>query len=210
MTTHHQPDTGELIERAEAGDARAGQQLLARHRKRLRRMVALRMDRRLAARVDPSDVVQETLMDAALRLPDYLRRRPLPFYPWLRQLAFERLVELNRRHVRAQKRSVQREEPGLLELPEDSAVELAGQLAGASGSPSQALVREELRGRVQEALARLSAKDRDVLVLRHLEQLSAADCAATLGLTESGFKARHVRALDRLRRLISAAGGGSP
>src|SRR5207248_2269319 len=98
---------------ASRGDARARQQLLARHQNRLRQMVAYRMDRRLAARIDPSDVVQETLLDAALKLSDYLRDRPLPFYPWLRQLAFDRLVELNRLHLRAKKRSVRREEPGI-------------------------------------------------------------------------------------------------
>lgn len=207
MEMERESDTDALIDRANGGDVRAGQQLLARHRRRLRRMVALRMDRRLAARVDPSDVVQDALMGAALKLPDYLRSRPLPFYPWLRQLAFDRLVELNRLHLRAQKRSITREEPGVLELPEDSAVELAAKLAAAEGSPSQSLLREELRGRVQEALTRLPAKDREVLVLRHLEQLSAAECAAALGLTESGFKSRHVRALDRLRGLLGTAGG---
>jgi RNA polymerase sigma-70 factor (ECF subfamily) len=210
MKTDREPETDALIERAEGGDARAGQQLLARHRKRLRRMVALRMDRRLAARVDPSDVVQDALLDAALKLPDFLRSRPLPFYPWLRQLAFDRLVELNRLHLRAQKRSISREEPGVLELPEDSAVELATKLVAAGSSPSQSLLREELRGRVQEALTRLPERDREVLVLRHLEQLSAAECAAALELTESGFKSRHVRALDRLRNLLGTAGGGTP
>jgi RNA polymerase sigma-70 factor (ECF subfamily) len=210
MKTDREPDTDALIERAGGGDARAGQQLLARHRRRLRRMVALRMDRRLAARVDPSDVVQDALMDAALKLPDFLRRRPLPFYPWLRQLAFDRLVELNRRHLRAQKRSINREEPGVLELPEDSAIELATKLVAAGSSPSQSLLREELRGRVQEAFTRLPERDREVLVLRHLEQLSAAECAAALGLTESGFKSRHVRALDRLRSLLATAGEETP
>jgi RNA polymerase sigma-70 factor (ECF subfamily) len=96
MMTRHEPDTDDLIARASRGDGQAGQQLLARHRRRLRQMVALRMSRRLAARVDPSDVVQETLMAAALRLADYLRARPLPCYPWLGQLAFDRLVDLNR------------------------------------------------------------------------------------------------------------------
>src|SRR5213593_3260301 len=109
-----QPDTDVLIDRARGGDGAARQQLLVWHRDRLRRMITVRMDRRLAARVDPSDVVQEVLADAAQELSDYLRRRPLPFYPWLRQLAWDRLVELHRRHVRARKRSVTREEAGVL------------------------------------------------------------------------------------------------
>jgi RNA polymerase sigma-70 factor (ECF subfamily) len=118
MVARNDPDTDELVDRACDGDQDARQQLLVRHRKRLRQMVALRMDRRLMARVDPSDVVQEALTDAAQELSDYLRDRPLPFYPWLRQLAWERLIELHRRHLHAQKRSVRREDPDFLALPE--------------------------------------------------------------------------------------------
>src|SRR3954469_4069846 len=116
------PDSDYLLDRAAAGDPAARQRLLERHRKRLRRMVALRLDRRLAARVDPSDVVQEALADAGRKLDGYLRGRPLPFYPWLRQLAWERLVKLHRRH-RADKRDVAREAPP--DMPEQSALELA-------------------------------------------------------------------------------------
>src|SRR6516225_12117126 len=120
-----EPDTDQLLEKACQGDDPARQQLLARHRRRLHRMVAAHLDRRLAARVDPSDVVQEALDDAARKLDGYLRQRPLPFYPWLRRLAWERLVKLHRRHLRAHRRSVGREEPGLLALPDESALELA-------------------------------------------------------------------------------------
>src|SRR6516164_7795962 len=118
-------DTDELVEQARGGDREARQQLLVRHRDRLRQMVALRMDRRLRARVDPSDVVQEALADAAQELSDYLRQRPLPFYPWLRQLAWDRLIELHRRHLHAQRRSVKREEPLALHLSDQSALRLA-------------------------------------------------------------------------------------
>ena len=106
-----------MLDRAGHGDARARQLLLERHRARLRRMVAVRLDRRVAARVDPSDLVQETLAEAAARLSDYLRRRPLPFYPWLRQIAWDRLVEAHRRHLRAGRRSVAREVPGSSRCP---------------------------------------------------------------------------------------------
>src|SRR6516162_5862921 len=105
-----QPDTDELLRAAEPGDGSARHRLLARHRSRLRQMVAVHLDRRLAARIDPSDVVQETLMDAARDLPDYLRERPLPFYPWLRQLAGERLAKFHERHLRTDKRSVTHEQ----------------------------------------------------------------------------------------------------
>jgi RNA polymerase sigma-70 factor, ECF subfamily len=196
------PDTEELVNRARQGDQDARQQLLVRHRKRLRHMVGLRMDRRLLARVDPSDVVQEALTDAAQELSDYLCQRPLPFYPWLRQLAWDRLIELHRRHLYAQKRSVRREDPEFLALPEESAVQLAQRLLVSGSSPSEQLLRDELRGRVQAALAELSPRDREVLILRHLEQLDTHETAAVLGITSGAVKTRHLRALERLRGIL--------
>src|SRR6516164_5317166 len=139
-------DTDELVEQARGGDREARQQLLVRHRDRLRQMVALRMDRRLTARVDPSDVVQEALTDAAQELSDYLRTRPVPFYPWLRQLAWERLIELHRRHLHSQKRSVRREDVDFLALRDESAVQLAQRLLAPGSSPSERVLPDELRG----------------------------------------------------------------
>jgi RNA polymerase sigma-70 factor (ECF subfamily) len=203
--TSNEPDTDELLDRASQGDGPARQQLLTRHRGRLRKMVAVHLDRRLAARVDPSDVVQEALADAARRLPDYLARRPLPFYPWLRQLTFDRLIELHRRHVGAGKRSVRREDPDVLLLPDESAAELASRLVDLGSSPSRHVLREELRGRVRAAMNRLASVDREVLVLRHLEQLPTAAAAAVLGIGEGAFKSRHLRALQRLGTLLRDA-----
>jgi RNA polymerase sigma-70 factor (ECF subfamily) len=192
------PDTDDLLTRTVQGDAAARNQLLARHRDRLRKMVAWRLDRQLSARIDPSDVVQEVLADADRKLPEYLRERPLAFYPWLRQLAEDRLVELHRRHVQAKRRSVSRELP----LPEESAWELAGRLFARGSNPSSRLRRRELRERIQAALARLGERDREVLILRHLEQLAVRDIAAVLGISEGAVKVRHVRALQRLRALL--------
>jgi RNA polymerase sigma-70 factor (ECF subfamily) len=195
-------DTDQLLDRASRGDAAARQQLLVRHRQRLRQMIAVRMDRRLAARIDPSDVVQETLAEAVQQLSDYLRHRPLPFYPWLRQLAWDRLAELHRRHIRTQKRSVRKEEPWAPALPDESALELAGRLLARGSSPSARLHRQEVCGRVRAALAQLAEHDREVLVLRHLEQLSTREIAAVLGITEGAVYTRHLRALERLRSLL--------
>jgi RNA polymerase sigma-70 factor (ECF subfamily) len=165
-------------------------------------MVALRMDRRLAARLDPSDVVQETLAEADRRLDDYLARRPLPFYPWLRQLAWDRLVEQHRRHIRAVRRSVLREQAPSLALPEGSVAELADRLFASAGGPSAALRRQELVDRVRAALGALPERDREVLVLRYLEQLSAQEVGAVLGINEGAAKKRALRALQRLRLLL--------
>jgi RNA polymerase sigma-70 factor (ECF subfamily) len=197
---HSQPDTEELLQRAGDGDNAARQQLLTRHQHRLRQMVAVRMDRRVAARVDPSDLVQEALMDAHQKLSDYIRKRPLPFYPWLRRLAWERLVQLHRRHLHADRRSVLREESPA--LPDESAAELADRLQGRTSSPSGRAVKEELRDRLRSALAKLGERDREVLVLRYLEQLSSADIAAVLGISPGAVRVRHTRALTRLHALL--------
>jgi RNA polymerase sigma-70 factor (ECF subfamily) len=196
------PDTEELLDRAGRGDRAAQGALLQRHHDRLRRMVALRMDPRLAARVNPSDVVQETLAEADRRLADYLRERPLPFYPWLRQLAWERLVAQHRRHLHAQRRSVRRE-AGPIGLPDGSAAELADRLLDSGSGPSAALQREERRRQVRSALDALSAPDREVLVLRYLEELSAREVGAVLGISEAAAMKRALRALQRLRHALT-------
>ncbi len=195
-------DTEQLICRADRGDTAAMQQLLDRHRDRLRRMVAVRLDPRLSARVDPSDVVQEALAEAAEKLPAYLRERPLPFYPWLRQIAWQRLIDLHRRHVRSKRRSVTREARPAVDLADQSAVDLAGQLMGGGTSPSGRLLRAELHDRVRSALSQLSARDREVLVMRHLEQLQVGEIAALLDISEGAVKMRRLRAAERLRELL--------
>ncbi len=197
-----EPETEELIDQASKGDRRAADELLDRHRQRLKKTITVRMDSRLAGRVDPSDIVQETLLQAARKLPDYLERRPLPFYPWLRQLALERLMHLHQRHVKAQRRSVRREALPAAGLPDESVLELAVRLVATGTGPSERLLRRELQDRVRQALDELGPRDREVLVLRYMEQLSTADTAAVLGIGESAVKMRHLRALQRMRDLL--------
>src|SRR5262249_38077670 len=139
------PGTELLLRDAARGDAEALRILLNKHRERLRRMVALRLDARLAARVDASDIVQETLADAARKLDDYARVRPLPFYLWLHRLAAERLVQAHRRHLWSQARGVAREELAVFFWPGGSAGPLADRLVASDPTPGQALVREEQR-----------------------------------------------------------------
>ncbi|HEX4591428.1 MAG TPA: sigma-70 family RNA polymerase sigma factor [Gemmataceae bacterium] len=198
------PDTDYLLRQAAAGDDSARGRLLDRHRDRLKRMVAVRADPRLAARVDSSDVVQEALTDAAHKLDRYLTARPLPFYPWLRKLALERLAQLHRRHVQAGRRSVTREE-ARMDLSSRSAVELAERLFARQSGPHMRLQRAELQSRVRSALAALKDADRELLILRHLEGLPAKEIAAILGVSEGAVNTRHVRALQRLRELLGDA-----
>jgi RNA polymerase sigma-70 factor (ECF subfamily) len=189
-------ETDLLLDRAAAGDRSAREVLVQRHRNRLRRMVALRLDRRLAARVDPSDIVQEALADAADRLDAYLRERPMPYYPWLRRLAWDRLDKAYRRHT-AGRRSVAREEPPA--LPNESALKLAERLLAPDTDPSQAVLRKERRQRVRALLERLPPGDSEVLVLRFLEGLSTSEAAAVLEIRPGAVRLRLMRALQRLR-----------
>ncbi|MGC1272823.1 MAG: sigma-70 family RNA polymerase sigma factor [Planctomycetaceae bacterium] len=188
-----------MLRRTAAGDDDAIGTLLDRQRGRLLRMIAVRMDPRLAARLDPSDIVQEVLIEAAGRLPDFARSRPLPLYRWLRQLGFDRLVELHRRHVRTQKRAVGRE---TVPLPDRSSILLANRLIDTGTGPGGKLLRKELRERVRAALDLLDPDDREILVMRHIEQLSVAEIAALLGVSQGAVKMRRLRAIERLRKVL--------
>jgi RNA polymerase sigma-70 factor (ECF subfamily) len=195
-------DTDELLEQAGRGSDSARQQLLSRHRDRLLRMVAVRLDRRMAARLDPSDVVQDVLLDASRNLDGYLAERPLPFYPWLRQFAWARLVDLHRRHVRSRRRSVSLEEAADLALPDQSALLLVRRLLESATSPSQRAIQAEQRAELKAALAALPARDREVLIMRHLEQLQIGEIASVVGISKGAVKARLLRALLRLRAVL--------
>jgi RNA polymerase sigma-70 factor, ECF subfamily len=203
LMTRRESDIDDLIERATDGDASARQELLVRHRQRLRQMIVVRIDPRLAPRLDPSDVVQEVMAEAFQKMSDYLRKRPIPFYAWLRQLAWQRLVKLHQHHIQAQKRSTKRETHLDWALSDESAAALAQRLVQSGSTPSNHMLRQEMRGRVQDALGRLSERDREVLVMRYLEQLSIREIAAVLDITEGAVKVRHLRALEPLRSVLS-------
>ena len=206
MSRSAAPDTDELLRLVALGDSNARSQLFDRHRDRLQRMVAVRLDHRLAARIDASDVVQEALAEASQKLTDYVRERPVAFYPWLRRLAWENLVRLSEHHLKAQRRTVMREERLNSALPDQSAALLAGTLAASGLSPDRRLIAAELKSRVMSALAELANHDREILVLRYLEQLSNSEIADVLGLSDVAVRSRHMRALDRLTRLIDREG----
>ncbi|MFN0053961.1 MAG: sigma-70 family RNA polymerase sigma factor [Planctomycetales bacterium] len=196
-------DSDELLAQAAAGDDGATQELFLRHRDRLRQMVAVRIDVRLKPRFDPSDVVQDALMDASRKLPEYLRNKPLPLYPWLRQLTLERLIQLHRQQIVADKRNPKHEVRADVPISDESAWQLADQLLGPSASnPLAQAIREERRRRVHEALEQLLPHEREILVLRYLEQLSTTETAAVLEVSESAAKMRHLRALDRIRTVL--------
>jgi RNA polymerase sigma-70 factor, ECF subfamily len=200
--TNQESENEECLARAARGDRSAREQLFEQHRDRLKRMVALRLDRRILKRLDPSDIIQETLIQANHKLDEYLRDRPIPFYPWLRQIAWDQLVTAYRRHVVAHRRSANRED-FVPDLSNESVVELATVLCDLSEEPLRKLLRVEAQWRLRDALSQLAEQDREILVLRYLEQLSTADTAATLKLGLSAVKMRHLRAIERLRELLS-------
>jgi RNA polymerase sigma-70 factor, ECF subfamily len=202
-------DTTRLIEQAVAGDQRAWGQLLARHRDRLRRMIALRLDRRLQGRVDASDVIQEASLEAVRRLPEYLKNPTMPFFLWLRFITGQRLMEQHRIHLGAKARDVGRE-IALYHgaLPQTTSAALAARLLGHLTSPSEAAIRAERRIRMQEVLNSMDPIDREILALRHYEQLSNSEVAAVLGLDKSATSKRYARALVRLKEILAGLPGG--
>lgn len=197
-------DTEILLDRAASGEMAARDQLLVRHRGRLKAMVAAHLDSRLAARIDPSDVVQDVLTEAAQRLPQYLADRPVAFYPWIRQMAWERLIDLHRRHLRSQARSVNREEPH--GVSDESAARLGELFVSEESNPGSHVVRNEVRRRVQDALARLSGDDRELLMMRHLEGLKVTEIAQVLGIGERAAKSRLRRAHERIHAELGEEG----
>jgi RNA polymerase sigma-70 factor (ECF subfamily) len=196
------------LEQAAGGDGDSWRLLLAAHHERLRRTVALRLDPRVRGRVDPSDVLQEAYLEAAARLPEYLRDPRLPFALWLRLVVCERLSKLHRHHLGAKRRSAGREVSLGEEVPEASSVVLADVLAGSGDRPSEAAARAELRARLQAVLEQMDPLDREALALRHFEQLSTAEAARMLGINEAAAAKRYLRAIDRLRELLASTPGG--
>ena len=190
-----------LLDRAGHGDIVARHELLERFRQYLRSLIAVRLDRRVARRVDASDIVQEALADASERMDDYLRARPLPFLDWLRRLARDRVVDAHRRHLGSLRRSVARER-ATSEMTDASVAELGRRLLAPDTSPSNRLDRRERFERIAAALAKLQDRDREVLVMWYLEQRNTHEIANTLGITERGVRSRHLRALLRLRLCI--------
>jgi RNA polymerase sigma-70 factor (ECF subfamily) len=192
-------DDGALLDRAGRGERAAFEELFARHRARLGRAVALRLDRRLAARVDASDIVQDTCLEAFRRLPDYVRQPDMPLEVWLLWLAREQVLMAHRKHLFADKRAVGRE---VAPLPADSSAAVVRSLAGAGPSPSRAAAAAELAEQLRQALGRLDDDERELILMRHFEQLSNRDAAKVLGVSDAAASKRYVRALERLRGVL--------
>jgi RNA polymerase sigma-70 factor (ECF subfamily) len=200
--------TNELLNRLASGDPDGWPELLRLHHPRLRRMVALRLDARLYGRVDPSDVLQEAYLHAARGLPDYLRNREVPFFVWLRRLAGHRLGRVHREHLGAKMRDAGREVSLDRGPPTATSEAMAARLLGRHLRPSEEAVRAELCRRVQDALNDMEPMDREVLALRHFEQLTRAEAAMVLEISEAAVAKRYLRALAKLKAILEQYPGG--
>jgi RNA polymerase sigma-70 factor (ECF subfamily) len=207
-TTSDPGSSDDLLRRAGVGDPNALAELFARHRDQLRRMVRLRLDRRLRGRVDPSDVLQEAQLEIVRRGAGYAADPRLPPFLWLRLITGQRLLALHRTHLGAQMRSAGQEialHHG--PMPQATSVSLAEMLLGRLTSPTQAAQKAEVRVLLQEALNGMDAMDREVLTLRHFEELTNAEVAQVLGLSKTAASNRYIRALERLREILASVPG---
>lgn len=200
--------TQELLDQVRRGNTAAAERLLAEHRGPLRRMIDLRLDPRVAGRVDASDVVQEVLLEVHARLQDYLANPVMPFHLWVRQIARDHLIDAHRRHRLAQRRAVDREQPLVpAGLADHSSIQLGAQLIDQELTPASAAIRQELERKLHAAIGELEEEEREVILMRHFEQLSNQETAALLGVSEAAASMRHLRAVRRLRALLTPDGG---
>lgn len=195
--------TQELLRGAGQGDAASVERLMDRHREALRQMVRLRLDRKLSRRVDASDVVQEVLIEANRRLARYLEDPKMPFHLWLRHLAKDHVIDAHRKHRLAERRSVDREQPLQGAARGDqSSLDLAAQLRDQELTPAAATIRRELQERFLSALDEMDEDDREILIMRHIEQLSNSEVAQAMDLSQPAAGMRYLRALRRLRAVL--------
>jgi RNA polymerase sigma-70 factor, ECF subfamily len=196
-------ETEALIQSAREGGSEELGRLLVRYAGRLRSMVSLRLDRRLVGRVDASDVLQEAFLDATRSFRRYRERPSRSFYVWLRCIAARQLIDIHRHHLgvkaRDPRREVSLDRPF---LPEATSAAIAAHLLGHLTSPSEAAARSEGVARLEASLEKMDRLDREVLALRHFEQLTNLETAEVLGIEESAASKRHLRALRRLKDLL--------
>ena len=194
--------TLQLLDRVSAGDSQAIGALLERHFPRVRADVGRRLDRRVQSRLDSSDVIQETQLEAVRRMDEYLAARPMPFHLWLKRLTHQSLLKAERRHLATAKRTVDREVP----LPDQTSLHLIAGIVREGRSPESEAVRKEKAQAVRRLLARLSEADREVIMLRNFDGLSNGEAACLLDVSLEAAKKRYTRALLRLEQLLRDAG----
>ncbi len=195
--------TRRVLEAVQRGEQRAVERLLASYRPAIWSLVAMRLDRHVRRRLDVSDVVQEVLLEASRRLHDYVANPTVSFRAWIRQLAYDRIVDAHRRHRAAAKRSLERERPLSYDVDRCEQVEAA--MIDPESTPATRAAQRELVARIEAAIGQLSEQDAEVLIKRHFERLSNREVAQALGLNEAAAGMRYLRAIRRLRQLMEAS-----
>jgi RNA polymerase sigma-70 factor (ECF subfamily) len=195
--------TETLLSAARLGDANAVDKLLERHRGPIRRLVELRLDRKVQRRVDVSDVVQDVLIEANGRLGKYLDDPAMAFHLWLRQIAWDRIIDTYRRHRVSAKRNMDREQPMIAAGSADqSTMDLAAQLCDPAMTPAAAATQREIAAKVESVIEQLGDQDREMILMRHFEHLTNLEIAEVLGLNPPAASMRYLRAIRRLRELL--------
>ena len=196
-----------LVERLSQGESSVLAELFASCRNRLKQMVSFRMDRRLNGRVDPSDILQEAYIDATQRVDHFLKIYPqMSIYVWLREVTTQRLIDVHRKHLGTQKRNVDNE-VSINRRGSQTSTSLAVHLVGHLTSPSQIAIKLELMNKLEEALDGMDAIDREVLALRHFEELTNNEVAEVLDIQKSAASNRYIRALTRLKSILAEIPG---
>jgi RNA polymerase sigma-70 factor, ECF subfamily len=212
MNVDSGPEAALLLDRAAGGDVDAWGALLTQHQERLQRVLAFRLDPRLRGRVDAADVVQEAFIVATARRGDFFRQSTQSLYLWLRWVVTNTLLELHRHHLGTGMRDATREvstrRRGRSAGRDDTRDALVEHLSGGATGPATAAARAEVKARLTDALTRMEPIDREVLALRHFEQLTNAEAAQVLHIQERAAAKRYVRAVERLREMLSDMPGG--
>ncbi len=204
---HGLPDEmHDLVVNACEGDHASMAELFDHFRSRLLRMVEVRIDPRLSGRVDASDVLQETFLDVVQGAKDYAKHEDFPFFLWLRLMTGRRLMNTHRQHLGAQKRNAAMEVNRMRSAPDATSMSIANYLVGNMTSASRVFQREESKARLEAALEEMDATDREVITLRHLEELTNNEVAHELGLSKAAASNRYVRALTRLKKILGDTG----
>ncbi len=196
--------TETLLDGARAGDSDAVNKLLEKHRRSVRRLVEMRLDRKVQQRVDVSDVVQDVMVEASGRLEKYLDDPVMAFHLWIRQIAWDRIIDTYRRHRVSAKRNMDREQPIAVPAGSDqSTMELAVQLRDPALTPAAAATQREIASKVEGVIELLNEQDREIILMRHYEHLSNLEIAEVLKLNPPAASMRYLRALRRLRQLLA-------
>jgi RNA polymerase sigma-70 factor (ECF subfamily) len=200
--------TETLLGAARDGDSDAVNRLLEKHRAPIRRLVELRLDRKVQRRVDVSDVVQDVMIEASGRLEKYLSNPSMAFHLWLRQIAWDRIIDTYRRHRVSAKRNMDREQPMAAPTgPDQSTMEFAVHLCDPGLTPSAAATQREIAEKVEQAIERMDEQDREIILMRHYEHLSNLEIAQVLGLNPPAASMRYLRAVRRLREMLQEENG---